>query len=133
MCAPMIPTDQHDTRSNAAMLREKAEAAYDELLTALRVRHKLLRDIDDGVRASRLSNGLLDERLKRVNRIAAEAEYAYQQAANSLMLGEPGVCKATSLSLAVAMQIRVGRNEKAAGMPVPAARLPAVVSPGALA
>jgi len=130
MCL-LTATDQpHE--SDAPTLREKADAAYDDLLTALVARQKLLCDIDDGARSPTIGKGLPDERLKRINKIAFEAEYAYQRAAHALMYGEPFAGTVTSLSLALAMQIRVGRNDKAAGLPVPSARLPATASAEAL-
>ncbi|WCS27269.1 hypothetical protein LOK46_10750 [Methylobacterium sp. NMS14P] len=130
MCL-LTATDQ-PRHLDTPTLREKADAAYDDLLIALAARQKLLQDIDDGARTTAFNKGLPDERLKRVNKIAFEAEYAYQQAAHALMFGEPHAGTVTSISLALAMQIRLGRNDKDARLAAPAARLPAVAGAGAL-
>lgn len=127
----MTPADQPSV-ADTPTLREKADAAYDDLLIALAARQKLLQDIDDGARSAAFGRGLPDERLKRVNKIAFEAEYDFQKAAHALMLGEPFAGTVTSLSLALAMQIRLGRNDKDARLAAPAARLPATASVGAL-
>ncbi|MBP2495413.1 fructoselysine-6-P-deglycase FrlB-like protein [Methylobacterium sp. PvP062] len=130
MCL-LTATDQPHA-ADAPTLREKADAAYEDLLIAIAARQKLLQDIDDGARSAAFGKGLPDERLKRINKIAQQAEYAYQQAAHAVMLGEPHAGAVTSLSLALAMQIRLGRNDKDARLAAPAERLPATASVGAL-
>ncbi|MCX4196705.1 hypothetical protein OMR07_14935 [Methylobacterium organophilum] len=130
MCL-LTATDQPHA-VDAPTLRERADAAYDDLLGALAARQKLLQDIDDGARSAAFGKGLPDERLKRINKIALEAEYAYQQAAHAVMYGEPFAGTVSGISLAIAMQIRLGRNDKDTRLAAPAARLPATASVGAL-